>query len=231
MTTHLEDPQPAAESATHGRLVEIARRMLESEGASALTLRALAKAADLSPTAPYRHFEDGFPELLATIAIAGFEELIAVLEKSGRALNHHERIIDLSLGYVRFGVERPELYRAMFSPQIAKQVELHDEMFNDGKISFASRRTYKTVREIRLKAFAAIVSPLQKAVDEGALKSGDPEEYGLALAAMLHGLVGEFIDEGLGIKLSGKQLWSKVRRAMSQGIVELLLSGLEKQVT
>jgi AcrR family transcriptional regulator len=216
------------ESDTRLRLVSAARELLASDGYSELSLRAVAKLAGLSATAPYRHFSDGFPELIATLAIGGFDELIATLEKSTKAGEIRQRIIDLSLSYVRFGVEQPDLYRTMFSPHVAKQVELHEVMFNEGRISFHSRNTYRDLAALRLRAFDAIVVPLRQGVEAGVLRQGDPEEYGLALAALLHGLVGEFIDEGLGIRLSQKHPWSKARRDMSEGIIGVVLRGIER---
>jgi len=58
------------------------------------------------------------------------------------------------------------------------------------------------------------------------VKAGDPEDFGLALAAMLHGLVGEFIDEGLGGRQSRDGEWSEARREMAIVMVESLLTGL-----
>ena len=39
-------------------LVMAARRILETEGPAALSLRAVAREAGVSPAAPYRHFKD-----------------------------------------------------------------------------------------------------------------------------------------------------------------------------
>jgi hypothetical protein len=44
---------------------------------------------------------------------------------------------------------------------------------------------------------------------------------------MLHGLVGEFIDEGLGGRQSRDGAWSEARRGVSDGIINLLLAGLD----
>lgn len=216
-----------AEESTRAKLVTQARKILQGKGYGELTLRSVARAAGLSPGAPYRHFAHGYPELLATLALEGFEDLVATLERSVRPDDLRERIVDLSLAYVRFGVERPDLYRAMFSSHLAVPVELHDELFREGKISFSSRKAYSDLAAIKLVAFAAIVALLADAQRKGVLKDGDAEDFGLALAAMLHGLVGEFIDEGLAIRVSKKQPWSKARKEMSRTVVELLLSGLE----
>src|SRR5438105_2598585 len=216
---------------TRAKLVSEATRLLETGGYETLSLRSAAKAAGLSPAAPYRHFEHGAPELLAVVAESGFKDMIAELErvaKSSESSSPRERIIDVSLAYVRFGVDRPDLYRALFSSQLAEPLEMHEKLWESGEISFSSRKTYESLAAVKQRAFEALIAPLRDAQRKGALKKGDVDEFGLALAALVHGLVGEFIDEGLGRSESQKQPWSKVRKEMARRMIELLLGGLEK---
>ena len=216
---------------TRAKLVSEATRLLESGGYQTLSLRSAAKAAGLSPAAPYRHFEHGAPELLAVVAESGFNDMIAELERAAQASESsspRERIIEVSLAYVRFGVDRPDLYRALFSSQLAEPLEMRERLWESGEISFSSRKTYESLAAVKQRAFEALIAPLREAQQKGSLKKGDVEEFGLALAALVHGLVGEFIDEGLGRSQSQKQPWSKVRRDMARRMIELLLGGLEK---
>ena len=55
-------------------LVAAASRLLETEGAAALSLRRVAREAEVSHTAPYRHFKDKH-ELLEAVAASGFRAL------------------------------------------------------------------------------------------------------------------------------------------------------------
>ena len=55
-------------------LVDAARRLLEAEGPSALSLRAVAREAGVSPAAPYHHFKDK-AELLDAVAHEGWDLL------------------------------------------------------------------------------------------------------------------------------------------------------------
>ena len=48
-------------------LIEAAQRLLEAQGADALSLRAVAREAGVSPAAPYHHFKDK-NELLDAVA-------------------------------------------------------------------------------------------------------------------------------------------------------------------
>ena len=231
-------PQPAAQppsaqmeqsQQTRASLVKEATRILESAGYQSLSLRSAAKAAGLSPAAPYRHFEHGVPELLAVVAESGFREMIAELERAASGSSDpRERIIEVGLAYVRFGVERPDYYRALFSSQLAGPLEFREQLWEAGDISYSSRKAYESLAAVKRGAFEALAAPLRYAQQKGTLKKGDAEEFALALAALLHGLVGEFIDEGLGGRQSQKQPWSKVRRDMARRMIELLLTGLER---
>ena len=183
--------KPAAhDDGTKAKLISTARQILnETNGYSNLTMRSAAKAAGLSPGAPYRHFENGFPELVATLALEGFEEMLKVLARAGQSSDPRQRIIDVGLAYVRFGVERPNMYRAMFSPMIAEQVEDFDALFQKGQLTYSSRSLYARVAKIKLDAFECLVAPLRDAQRAGVLKRGDAGTFGLALAALIYGLV------------------------------------------
>jgi AcrR family transcriptional regulator len=227
-------PQPPGVSAqveqsqqTRASLVKEATRILEADGYQSLSLRSAAKAAGLSPAAPYRHFEHGVPELLAVVAESGFREMIEELERAAsQSSDPRERIIEVGLAYVRFGVERPDLYRALFSSQLAGPLEFREKLWEAGEISYSSRKAYESLAAVKQIAFEALAAPLRYAQEKGAVRKGNLEDFALALAALVHGLVGEFIDEGLGGRQSQKQPWSKVRREMARRMIELLLNGI-----
>jgi AcrR family transcriptional regulator len=110
-------------------LVDAARRILEAEGAAALSLRAVAREAGVSPAAPYHHFKDK-TELLEAVAHGGWEALSEVIAEARRsASNPTAGIADIGIAYVRFARENPALYRLMYDttrdrtsmPEHAKQ--------------------------------------------------------------------------------------------------------------
>lgn len=95
-------------------LVEAARRILEAEGAAALSLRAVAREAGVSPAAPYHHFKDK-TELLEAVAHGGWEALgDAIVEARRGAPNGGEAMTRIGLAYVKFARENPALYRLMY---------------------------------------------------------------------------------------------------------------------
>src|SRR3954467_7948535 len=94
-------------------LVEAARRILETEGPAALSLRAVAREAGVSPAAPYHHFKDK-GELLDAVAKEGWAELNALMSKAKAAAEAQGQLTALGLAYVGFARDNPALYRVMY---------------------------------------------------------------------------------------------------------------------
>jgi len=95
-------------------LIDAARRLLEAEGPSALSLRAVAREAGVSPAAPYHHFKDK-GELLDAVAQEGWEMLNAALTAArAQAKSVHDKMTGLGVAYVCFARENPSLYRIMY---------------------------------------------------------------------------------------------------------------------
>ena len=216
-------PERGVGSQLRDSLTRHALRLVEEHGPDGLTLRAVARAAEASHNAPYIYFPGGVIELLAVVAIHGFEAFIAALEHSPVKSDPVERTHEVVRRYVRFGVERPQLYRAMFHARLADSLENPD----DSTLPAArAPETFLTLRMLKVEAYELLVAPLFALESKGSLRAGNPREFGLAVAALAHGLVGEFIDEGLEGRASRLQPWSKPRREMTAAITDMLLHGL-----
>ena len=95
-------------------LVDAARRILEAEGPTALSLRAVAREAGVSPAAPYHHFKDK-GELLDAVAQEGWTLLDEALAKAkAEAPSIREAMSGLGVAYVCFARDNPALYRVMY---------------------------------------------------------------------------------------------------------------------
>ncbi len=112
--------KPAEKRATyhHGDLrrvlLDAAREEIAAHGAQALSLASLARRAGVAQSAPYRHFADR-EELLAAVAIEGFEAFTRALVEATAADDAAGAIERMSEAYLRFGAENVELYRLMFA--------------------------------------------------------------------------------------------------------------------
>lgn len=94
-------------------LVDAARRLLEAEGPSALSLRAAAREAGVSPAAPYHHFKDK-AELLDAVAQEGWDMLQGKMKEAKTSNHGKHQLTALGLAYVCFARANPALYRVMY---------------------------------------------------------------------------------------------------------------------
>lgn len=94
-------------------LVAEGLRQLES-GGDAISLRGLAKAAGVSPNAPYRHFADRHA-LMGSLAAEGFRRFTDAIVDAGRGQEPLAALASFGLAYLGFAHRNPALYRLMFS--------------------------------------------------------------------------------------------------------------------
>jgi AcrR family transcriptional regulator len=113
-------------------LVDAARRILEAEGPSALSLRAVAREAGVSPAAPYHHFKDK-AELLDAVADEGWQMLDAAMAGAKAEAEPKDKLSSLGIAYVCFARENPALYRVMYDA--ARDKEALPEQMQSGEDS------------------------------------------------------------------------------------------------
>lgn len=95
-------------------LIDAAVEMLE-QGEN-FSLRAVARWAGVSQTAPYRHFSDR-AKLESAVAAQGFRALGEELFVERAGPSSPEDLADFAVAYVRFAVERPRMFRLMFGSE------------------------------------------------------------------------------------------------------------------
>lgn len=102
----------------HGDLraacLRAARELLEEDGSAALSLRAVARKAGVSATAPYRHYADR-DALVSAVAAEGYRELAQHLAAAHPAPSTPDDLAAVAVVYVQFALEHPALFRAMFA--------------------------------------------------------------------------------------------------------------------
>ncbi|MCP3916859.1 MAG: TetR/AcrR family transcriptional regulator [bacterium] len=160
-------------------LIEQGIEILETEGLDRLSLRRVARATGVSPTAPYSHFKDK-GTLLANIALVGFarltRELVGLAEQE---LEPCERLKALGRGYVDFALRNRSLFRLMFGPASERAGDC-PELYAVANSSF--------------QVLLDTVTELLAGVSEG-------EELLLAatsLWSLVHGLAGLLLDGQVG---------------------------------
>jgi AcrR family transcriptional regulator len=112
-------PAPYHHGDLRQALLAAAQDLLERQGAAALSLREVARAAGVSHNAPYRHFADR-EALLAALAAAGFARLAAEMEVAAATAPPAGRLRAAGRAYLGFAAAHRPLFLLMFGPGIRK---------------------------------------------------------------------------------------------------------------
>jgi AcrR family transcriptional regulator len=124
----LGGPRPYHHGDLRRALVEAAERVLERDGPQALSLRAVAREAGVSPAAPYHHFKDK-SDLLLALAEEGFHGLGEAMKAAVKS-DAEQNLATMGLAYVRYARANPALYRVMYDSarnEDAMPVDAHNK--------------------------------------------------------------------------------------------------------
>jgi len=157
----------------HGNLKQLlldsAVALIAEAGPRAFTLRELARRAQVSHNAPYRHFKDK-DDLLAAVAAQGFDLLSsAMTAEMAKGRTALERLHLAGRGYVGFALKWPQHILVMFETPAAD----------------AARPEYDASG---LQAFQILLDAIVAVQAEGGLPAGDPHPLAIVAWAAVHGL-------------------------------------------
>ncbi len=194
---------PPARQYHHGNLRETLLRSAEDElrrgGVDALSLRELARAANVSHAAPRRHFTDR-QDLLDALAENGFARLDADLRDSlaDASDSFPSRLRAAFLAYVRFATENAALVELMYASK-------HGRGPAADRIMAAADAPFGLMNNIVVQGQS-----------EGRLPAGEPERTGLVVFASMQGIaamvnggmirpehLGAVVDDAIGVLLRG----------------------------
>lgn len=127
----------------HGNLKEALLRaaleLIAQKGPAGFTFAEAARWAGVSPAAPYRHFRDR-DELLASVALRGFERFAIVLQQAwddGRP-QPFAALDRMGKAYLEFARAEPAYYSAMFEAGVP--LAANPELREAGERAFAVLR-------------------------------------------------------------------------------------------
>jgi AcrR family transcriptional regulator len=149
-------------------LVLAAMQLLEENGETAVSLRAVARRAGVSPAAPYRHYADR-EALDSAIAAVGYRELAERLAAAHPSPSTPEQLASVATAYVQFALERPALFRIMFGKSCDSD--------NDERV-----------------AATAAVSAYVRSIAQRTFPQADAEALATAIWALVHGLAFLYLD-------------------------------------
>ncbi|MGB6483378.1 MAG: TetR/AcrR family transcriptional regulator [Candidatus Acidiferrales bacterium] len=156
---------------TSSRIATAARRLLDSEGTEAVTMRRVAQAAGVTPMAIYRHYPDR-ASLLNALADEGFQELAARLAGKRFSGSIEQRLTQMAEIYLEHALQKPRLFELMFLKP------------REGARSYP--RDFKAGRSPTANLMLEVV---QRGMDSGYFRKDDAWETVFQMGALSHGLI------------------------------------------
>jgi len=167
-----------ASSYHHGNLrrvlLDTALSLIVERGNYSFTMRELARKAQVTHNAPYRHFSDK-DVLLAALAEEGFQAMTrALMEACGETCGSDpaEWLKCLGQAVVRFALKNPSHYRLMF-----------------GDVLGEGRRDFSELAKASEGTFTLLVQAITVCKEAGLLREGPSiNELAIGAWALVHGL-------------------------------------------
>ncbi len=150
-------------------LTDAAVDIIKQYGKNGLTLRAVAQAAQVSRTAPYRHFKNK-EAILAAVAEEGFRELAIRLDSiAAEETDVLERIFRQAHAYVSYARDNPARFAVMFG-------------FN-----LQSYLLYPSLQRTATAAVMCLFQSVEACQEAGIVKTGDQIEIAFGAWMPIHG--------------------------------------------
>ncbi len=106
-------------------LIRTGLQLLDQEGYEGFSLRKVAKACNVSQTAPYRHFKDK-EDLIAAITVEALRAFNDALEQAVKLHpdDPKKQLTEMGVAYIKFFVENPEHLRLLFLNNFKDKMQL-----------------------------------------------------------------------------------------------------------
>ncbi len=156
---------------TAQRIAVAARRLLDEEGADAVSMRRVADAVGITAMALYRHYADR-AALLNALANEGFDELAIQLSAARLAGDIEKRLTKILDVYLDHALHNPRLFELMFLRQ------------REGARQYP--RDFKAGRSPTANLMAKLI---QEGMESGYFRKDDLWEIVFEMGAFLQGLI------------------------------------------
>ncbi|GHJ48938.1 TetR family transcriptional regulator [Catellatospora sp. TT07R-123] len=189
-------------ASTKERVAAVAREILTTEGADAVSMRRVAQAVGLTPMALYRHF-DNREALLRHVADECFAEIARRWSTGIRQGTPVERLSGGVDDYLDFALREPKLYAFLFG-------ERRDD----------ARMFPEDFRARRSPTLNLLVEQLTAGIEGGVFRDDDVWEVAITVAALLHGFVELYHGGRIGLDEPGF-------RALCHAALERMFDGIK----
>jgi len=184
-------------------ILEAARELFLKEGVENVSMRAIARKIEYSPTTIYLYFKDK-SDLFRSLCEEAFAKLEYELEAIKKTEDDPVECLRRgTIAYVNFGLSHPNHYRVVFMTSHPRD----------------SDRAYEFSGSGGERSFMYLVSQIQRGMEQGKFRRGDPMQAAQTAWATMHGLT------SLLIMMSGFP-WVE-RNTLIQHLADTLVRGLE----
>ena len=184
------------------QILDISRHLLYEEGYKALSMRKIAKQADVSATSIYLYFENK-DHLLHTLIEESVEDLSRFIEsKALPKTDNIDRFKAITKGYVQFALENPEKYEIIYKVR-------SDSMARYPKEKFRKAR----------RAYELLVKTIEDSVVDGLMEVDKPLVAAYSIWAQLHGVVSVVLNKRLDSRIDKEQFIEESIEHVVQGFL------------
>jgi AcrR family transcriptional regulator len=152
------------------RVISAALALLEDEGVDALTVREIARRAEVAPMGLYNHF-GGKLDVVDALVRLGHDRFAIALGQSVKGHGIKDRLTDAGQAYRRFAHANPRLYQLMFMQSVAGYIASPETAISMGR------------------SIQVLVEHITAMQAQGFIRSGEPLEIAQQIWSNVHGYV------------------------------------------
>lgn len=183
-------------------ILEVSRELLVDHGFGKLSMRNIAKRANVTATSIYLHF-DNKDDLLLALIEESIEHLKNELaEQIDSSKDFIQQLENLARCYIRFALERPKEYEIIYMVRPEEMPEYPKEKFQQ------IRSAYELSAEI-----------IERGQREGLIDVDDSLVSAYTLWAQLHGIVSVILSKRLDTRIPQKEFIDQAIEHIIQGFV------------
>lgn len=189
------------------KILEAARELFLKHGYEATSMRKIASAIGISPTAIYLYYMDK-SDVMHALHSEGFFLLNSRFAVLAQVESPFERLKAMGRIYMQFAVENADYYRLMFilkEPMEFLDNHCHDEDWDEGE-----------------QAFYALINTVEACMQEGYFKDQQPHEAAMLVWSAMHGLVSMHLSGHLEHITHTKNIFPQPDQAMEQTFQSLI---------
>lgn len=180
-------------------ILDASMKLFTEQGFESVSIRKIADLIEYSPTTVYLYFKDK-NEILFNLHEIGFQKMAEYTADLWSIKNPLVRLHKMGEYYMQFGIEHPAFYDLMF---ILKAPMESLEMINNCEWKSGDQ------------ALGRLIETVQECMDRNLIEKGDVYAVGMAVWAMVHGMVSLAIRNRFDKLVAAEQIVPTMNKALT----------------